>query len=130
MKEVVPVKRAGGTQLVEQCQSGGRATIHCKRDGMVQLDDGRGDAPQKLLVQRLDLRPVRFLVALRASMERADRRLDLIGTGPAHPQGPFEQLAPLLDLHAVPERAVLVLEQHDAPVRRHAGPPASIVEEH
>ena len=109
---------------VDQREARLRPFGHRDRDRAVQLDDRGGPPREQLPVERGDLRPVGLVL----EVERRDRRLELVRAGPAEPQGAVEQAAALLDPGPVPERAVLLLQQHErlAASRLAAG----VVEEH
>jgi hypothetical protein len=62
-------------------------------------------------------------------VQRGDRRLHHVRAPAAERQGPFEHLSALGDLAGVPQRPVLVAEEHDRPVGD-AGVAAGIGEQH
>ena len=78
------------------------------RDGPVQLDDRRVGEAGELAVEGGDLGPVARLVGV----QRRDRRLHDVRAAAAQSEGPVEHRPPVGDLRRVPERAVLVGEQH------------------
>jgi hypothetical protein len=45
---------------------------------------------------------------VRFGMQRSDRSLQLIGSGPTHPQRLLDQRQPLTDLRAIPQGSVLL----------------------
>ena len=95
------------------------------RDGPVQLDDRRAGEAGELAVERGDLGPVARLVGVQGR----DRRLHDVGAAAAQGEGPVEHRPPLGDLAGVPERAVLVGEQHQLAVAE-ARLAAGVVQQH
>ncbi|MHC2316297.1 hypothetical protein ACVIHC_003343 [Bradyrhizobium diazoefficiens] len=98
---------------------------------MVELDHRRRIDPQQHLVEPADLRPVGRLKARRARMQRGDRGLHRIGLRPAgYAQCVVHETQTRLDLRAIPERAVLLFQQHDVADRRRASGAARVVQQH
>ena len=64
------------------------------------------------LVERGDLLPVARLVQVQVG----DGRLDGVRPGVAARQRPLQELSALADLLLVPQRTILVVEQHDLTV--------------
>ncbi len=94
-------------------------------DGAVQLDDRRAGEAGELAVEGGDLRPVARLVGV----QRGDRRLHDVGPAAAQRERAVEHRPARGDLAGVPQRAVLVGEQHElavAEARRAAG----VVQQH
>ena len=94
-------------------------------DRAAQLDDRRAGDPRELAVQRGDLRPVARLVGV----QRRDRRLHDVGPRPRSASARSSARAARGDLRRVPQRAVLVGEQHDLAVAQ-ARLAARVVQQH
>ena len=62
-------------------------------------------------------------------MTRGDRGLELVRAGSAHRLGAAEDAQPLVDRRHVPERTILVGEQHELAVGAEAGVPPRVLEE-
>src|SRR2546421_348780 len=94
------------------------------RELSVQVDYRRGLARREHAVEARDLAPVR----LRRGVQRRDRGLQLVRPGAAATERPVEHAPSLLDPGGVPERAVLLLEEHElGPGPRGA---AGVLEQH
>ena len=91
---------------------------------------GEGCRAQKLAVELCDLGPVRLLCAHRLGVDGGDRGLERVEAGAAAHEGRPSQRDAFPDRLAVPEAAILVLEQHDLPRVRKPRRPPRIVEEH
>ena len=63
-------------------------------------------------------------------MRGGDRGLELVRPGPAQADRALEHPEALVDAGPVPERAVLVVEEHELPVRADARRAAGVLEEH
>src|SRR5689334_22375661 len=94
-------------------------------DGAVQLDDGGGREVEKPRVEEGNLRPVDRLVGV----ERGDCRLQLVGARDAECKRAVERCAALLDLGVIPERAILILEEHKLAFGGDAGVSPRVLEE-
>ena len=99
---------------------------HRDGHGAVQLDHGRRRQLAEPLVERRNLRPV----GLRLQVERRDRGLELVRPGTAQRQRPVEHGATLLDPLGVPQRAILVVEQHELARGVEPRSPARVVQQH
>jgi len=123
VKEVVVVE---ALDRVGECEPFRRPVSHRDRDGAIQLDDRRRREVEQPAVEKRDLAPVRLLVGVQGS----DCRLQLIGPGHPQHEGAVEGKPALRDLVVVPQSAVLILEEHEAAVRRDARVPPRVLEEH
>ena len=117
MEEVIALER----QAVEQFEPGVRAFGHRHCDGPVELHNGRRLPPRELAVERGDLRPIRVLRPDCLRVEGRDRGLELVWPRPPQRERAVEQRCAALGQVAVPERAVLLLEQDEVSVRIRAG---------
>ena len=64
-------------------------------------------------------------------MQRRNRSLHRIGLRPArYPQRVFHQLQTFGDLFTVPQRAILLFQQHDIAARRLARSAARVMQQH
>ena len=99
---------------------------HRHRDRSVQLHDRRRSDRGQPAVERLDLRPVRLLL----EVQRRDRGLQLVRARPPTSHCAIEHPATLLDPSAVPQRAVLVLEEHERAVCVDPSLPPRVVQQH
>src|SRR5258708_11544626 len=98
------------------------------RNSVVDRDNRRGLHALQRAVEQIDLAPVRVLGPTRTGAQGSDRCLHLVGAGPAVPHRLVDQRQPLGDQPAVPERAILILEQYDAPLAIEAGRRAGVLE--
>src|SRR5438105_84319 len=121
MKQVVPLEPLDPLHELEApLRAVGER--HCDRP--VQLDHRRRLPRREDAVEARDLAPVR----LRLRVEGGDRRLHLIRAATTLRERSVEHAPPLVDLRAVPERAILPLEQHELGSR--AGVAPRVLEEH
>ena len=95
------------------------------RDRAVELDHRRVGQPGELAVQRRDLRPVARLV----TWSDAIAACTTYGTVATESQRAVEQRSPFLNLRCVPQRTVLVGQQHQVAVAE-PGVPAGVVKQH
>ena len=95
------------------------------RDGAVELHDRRAAYPRELVIERCDPHPV----ALLPGVQRGDLGLQHVGTAPAQRQRAPERRATVAYPPFVPQRAVLIGEQHDLPIAP-AGVTARVVQQH
>ena len=84
------------------------------RDGPVQLDDRRVGEAGELAVEHGDVGPVARLVGVQGR----DRRLHHVRAAPAEGEGAVERRPAVGDLLRVPERAILIGEQHQVAVAK------------
>ena len=63
-------------------------------------------------------------------MHRRDRGLQRVRTEAPRRERPLDQRRPFRDLRAIPQRAILIVEQHDFAVRRRARRAPRLVQEH
>src|SRR5439155_9389634 len=77
--------------------------------GPVELRDRRTGDAGELAVEGRDLRPVLGLIYVQGR----DRRLQHVGIAAAERQRAIERGPPLRDLVDVPERSILIAEEHD-----------------
>src|SRR5207248_2466009 len=87
--------------------------------GPVQLYHRGAGAAAELAVQLRELRPVLRLV----DVQRRDRRLQHVEAADPEGQGPVERRAANGDPVEIPERAVLIVQEHDLAVRETRLPP-------
>ena len=112
-------------EAIDDLEAGLGAVLLGDGHGAAELDDrGAGDAAQ-LAVQGGDLRPITLIV----SVQGRDRGLQDVRSAAVQRQRPVEHDAAFLDLRGVPERPVLVCQQHELPVSR-SRPAARVVQQH
>ena len=87
---------------------------------------GESGEPRELAVERGDLRPVARLVGV----QRRDRRLHDVRAAAPQRERPVEHGPPVGDLRRVPERAVLVGEQHEIAVAEARRAPRVVQQHH
>jgi len=111
-EQVIAGQRPGAGQGVHEGESRRRPVGHAHGDGPVQLDHGRRRELAELGVQPGDQPPVGVSGPRGGRVAGGDRRLQLVRPGVAGFGGGLEDLTALVDLRAVPSRAVLVLQGH------------------
>ena len=115
---------------IDFSQAGGRTIPHRQRDRPVQFDDGRGVGAQQRVVQAHDLGPVGRVGGGRFRVNGSDSRLQRVGAEPAGGERPFDQCDRLADLGPIPQRTVLLAEQHDLARRRGPRGVTRLVQQH
>jgi hypothetical protein len=81
------------------------------------------------VVERHDLWPIGGVRRLRLGVHRGDGGLDRVRTEPARGERGFDERHPLGDAVAVPQRAILVFEEHDVAGGRSARGAARILQQ-
>ena len=99
-------------QAVDERERGLGVACLGDRGGSVELDDRRARAARELAVQGRELVPVLRVVGVQAR----DRRLQDVRAATAQRQRAVEHGSAFRDLRRVPERPVLVGEQHERAV--------------
>src|SRR5262245_38466351 len=110
------VQCASALDVLEQSKALDRTDCEGNGNCPIQLDDRCALVTQQLFVQDCNLSPIGVRCRRCLGMNRRNRALDLIGPGPPHPKGAFDEPNALLDLRAVPLVAVLILEKHEIAV--------------
>ena len=130
-QQFVAVESAARLQRIDQIERARRSVHHRHRGGVIELDHRRRADPQQHLIEAGDLRPVGVAIARRPRMQRGDRGLHRIGFRPArHPQRLFHQLQAFGDLRTIPQRAILLFQQHDVAACGLAPGAARVVQQH
>ena len=109
-----PASSPRARMRVDQREAGRRAVAHRDRRGAIQLDDRRRLGAQQHVVQPDDLAPSRWRP--RSAPRRAPRRsrpAACRGRSAATTSARSTSARPFGDLRAVPERAILIVEQHE-----------------
>ena len=128
MEKVVSLELIG--QWFHESETSIRSVGHRDRDRSVELDHRRGPHRLEAAVERCDLRPIGVLGSWRPGMQRGDRRLHLIGTGPPHLYCRVDERQPFIDHLLIPASSVLVLQQHEVAVFIDASMASGVLQQH
>ena len=129
--QFVAIESAAGFQRIDQIQRARRSVHHRHRGGVIELDHRRRADPQQHFIESRDLRPVGIAIIRRPRMQRGDRGLHRVGFRRARQlQGVFHQLQAFGDLPMVPQRAILLFQQHDVAAGGLAPGAARVVQQH
>jgi hypothetical protein len=126
VEQVVVVQ--GIREPVDLGQRLGRARDVALRDRAVEPHHRRGIQPRQQRVQAEHLRPVGLFPGRCLAMDRGDRGVELVRTRAAQPGRALDQPGRRRDRWLVPQRAILVFEQHQAAPRVQACRPAPQVQ--
>ena len=111
---MISVQFAAPDKRIDEIKRMRRAINHGHGRGVIELDHRRRRKPHQHFVESDDLRPIRIFMPMRLRMQCGNGGLDRIATGPAwRAQRALDQLQSFFDLRAVPETAILILEQDD-----------------
>src|SRR5258706_395576 len=114
VEEVVAVQVRG--QVVHHHERGRRPVDFGQRDGAVERDDGAGTYGEQLVVELQYLRPVGTSDRPGVGMNRVDRCLNLIWPWLSAPQTAADDGLAFGYQVAIPDRTILVAEQHQPAV--------------
>ena len=130
MRQGVVGEIAARQDRVDQRETGGGAVAHRDGRGAIELDDRRGIRADEDVVEAGDLPPVGPVRRRRLGVDRRDRRLQRVRPEAPRRQRALDQRRSLGDLRAVPQRAILLVQQDDLAVRGRAPGAARLVQEH
>src|SRR5581483_4936189 len=112
MRQVVICQFAMLQQRVDLRQPGLRPVAFGDRYSTIEIDNWRRLNAYQVVVERDNLPPVSGGDRLRLGMNGRNRSLQRVRAEAARTQGFLHQGHALVDLRAVPERAVLMLQQN------------------
>jgi hypothetical protein len=116
---------------VEARETRARSVAHRDRHRVVHVDDRRRRGLREHLVERNDLVPIGVLRARSTRVHRGDRRLQRVRMPRrAEADRALHFLHSAHRLIAVPQRSILILEQHDVAIRIDARRATRVGQEH
>ena len=127
---MVGIELARSANLINQGKPLFQSLAERNRHSMIQRNNGRGLDDSQLAIERRNLLPVSFLRCGRLGMECSNGRLQLVWSDTMQSQCLLHQAQPFLNLFAVPQRPVLIFEQHQFAFRCDPGVAPRIVQQH
>jgi hypothetical protein len=126
VEQVVAIK----AQRIDERQRGAGTLDFGDRDGAVKCDDGSRSHHDELVVERENLAPVGLCCCGRVAVHGVDRGLNLIRPRRIAREAASDERLTLSDERAIPAVTILIGEQHEVAVGRHAPRAPRVDEQH
>ncbi len=130
MRQVVAGQLASREEGIDQFHAVLGTVAHRHRRRPIQLDHGRRLHLEEQVVKGDDLAPIGGSGVGRAGMHCSDGCLNGIGPESPRRSGLSDQRQAFRDQFSVPEASILVVEEDEFTVRRHAGQATRLLKEH